>query len=445
MISAKLCGIHTMLIGTKVKNLDYNSKTGLSDKEKGEYALIQANIRVNIGNIYNAWERIGYECLGAVLWGFSNWLAHDLQQNGITKIFFLAREGEILKKTFELLYPNIFECHYLYVSRRSLAVPSFYGAASFEDVVERISFPKNITVSNFLNYIGLEDNDVMPEIIKSGLEATERISGWNVSENEKVKNLYGLIKGKAEKVFEEQNNYIQRYFNQENFNGRIAIVDIGWNCTMQSAIERLVVDRNTKIKGYYLGVNEKNKLQSKSSATGYIYEPGRNMEYQYYIMGMSGPLEMMTTAHHGTTLAYKEEGGNVIPVLGESEYFGSVQRPEAKPINLMQRGALQFIKQMKNCPSLLQWDVSGKAAFHNFYLFGKQPLLKHRRMFYGMKEYDSAIELTMLDPNAHGLVGKNSIINGFWNSSWKIGYMKDKFKIPLPYDRIYKIMRERKK
>jgi len=33
-------------------------------------------------------------------------------------------------------------------------------------------------------------------------------------ENEKVKNLYGLIKGKAEKVFEEQNNYIQRYFNR---------------------------------------------------------------------------------------------------------------------------------------------------------------------------------------------------------------------------------------
>ena len=80
----------------------------------------------------------------------------------------------------------------------------------------------------------------------------------------------------------------------------------------------------------------------------------------------------------------------------------------------------------------------------NFYQFGKVPIQKHRKMFYGMKEYDGSVGLMMLNPNTKGLSGKGSVLEGFWNSSWKIGYMKDKVHLPLPYHRIYMLMRKRK-
>ena len=111
----------------------------------------------------------------------------------------------------------------------------------------------------------------------------------------------------------------------------------------------------------------------------------------------------------------------------------------------MQKGAFRFLEQMENDKYLGKKSVEGKVAFHNFYQFGISPILRHRQMFYGMKEYDSQVELTLLDPSRKGFIGKNSILKGFWKSSWKIGYMKDKLKLPLPYEKIYLVMRKKRR
>lgn len=442
IISAKISGLHTLLIKNRYAG-NYDSTRGLLDTDVQDYAFVRSNIAAEIEIIEDEWMKIGYGCLGPILWGFSNWLAQNLTNKGISRVYFLAREGEILKNAFKILYPDQFECHYLYVSRRALTVPSFISA-SFDEIVARISFPKSITVVEFLNYIGIESQNVQADIKQAGLSEEDSISGWHIAEDSRIRLLYKLIQQKAETVFAKQHDCVMKYFKQEGLKGIVAIVDVGWNCTMQSAIERLIKNEEATIEGFYFGVNERNKLSGGSTARGFIYEPGRNINYQYYIMGMSGPLELMTTAHHGTTLGYIESDNKIIPILDESEYFGSVCRPEGDAIDKMQDGALRFVRQMAEIPYLKHRIISGSAAFQNFYLFGKRPIAKHREMFYGMKEYDSKVELTMLDPDAKGINGEHSLINGFWNSSWKIGYMADKFLLPLPYHEIYRLLRKKK-
>ena len=63
-------------------------------------------------------------------------------------------------------------------------------------------------------------------------------------------------------------------------------------------------------------------------------------------------------------------------------------------------------------------------------------------MFYGMNEYDSKVEMNMLTKEFKGI---KECIRGFWKSSWKIAYMKEKIKLNLPYDKIYRMIRKRRK
>lgn len=444
IFSAKLCGIHTKRVKETFQSLTYKSRVGLKENYRGEYLRLLRLLESHKEDITNEWQSIGYECLGPMLWGFCNWLSERLNEKGIRNVYFLSREGDIIKRAFEALYEDKYNCYYLYVSRRSLTVPSYAKYKSFEEVVKTLSLPKNLTVKQFYDAIGVDSLISGNGIKKVGLSGDENINGWNVASNTALKNSFEYIKNDIFSIYKKQYELIQKYLNQNDFFGEVAIVDIGWNGTMQSALEKICIGkRNVDIQGYYFGLNANNKLDN-SVANGYIYEPQRNIEFQYYLMGMSGPLEMMTTASHGTTMGYCERDGLVYPILAESEYFGSGNREEADSILHMQKGGMTFIDSISNVQLIAYLKLDGRVAVQNFYQFGKNPSIKHRKMFYGLKEYDGTIGLTMLNPVARGIRGDNSIIKGFWNSSWKIAYMKDKIHLPFPYEKIYMWMRKRK-
>lgn len=438
----RLMGFKTIKIETGYVDIEYNNAHGLKKEYLKQYRLTQNLLQEHWNDNSNEWQKIGYECLGPLMWGFSNWLASQLQERKIKKVFFLAREGDILKKAFEKLYTNDYVLNYLYVSRKSIMVPSFAQKKSFKQITSKISFPKYVSFVEFLDYIGLSYKDVSEQARKHGFNEKTNIEGWKIENNESLEAFFNDVESVAHDTYKKQECLFNRYLDANDFNGNVAIVDIGWNGTMQSALEDLCKNRNVTINGFYFGVNSKNKLSPNSKAYGYIYDQKRNSDYQYYIMGMSGPLEMMTTAKHGTTTGYMDFRGKVEPILGDSEYFSSKYRRETCAIEEMQNGAFNFMNAICKDKYYARMIIDGIVAFQNFYIFGKSPLKKHINMFYGMKEYDSKVEMTMLTKDFKGI---KECIRGFWKSSWKIAYMKEKIKLNLPYDKIYKMIRKRRK
>lgn len=445
ILSAISHGIYARKVKETFNMLCYKNNSELKKDQKKEYIKLLRLLEANKPEEINEWQSIGYECLGPLLWGFSNWLAKKLSEEEIENVYFLAREGDIFKKAFELLHENQFNCYYLYVSRKSLIVPSFTTCKNVEEIIEKLSFPKNITVRQFYEAVGIDYSLAEKGIKKVGLDIDSRIDGWNIKSNNALVESFNYIWEEAMAIYARQNELLNKYLDQNHFWGKVAIVDIGWNGTMQSALSQICQRReNVSIYGYYLGLNKDNKLKDLDKADGYVYNPKTNVDFQYYLRGMSGPLEMMTTAKHGTTLKYDEKNKEIVPVLDKSEYFDETKKVEAEAITQMQDGGLFFVSEILKYTYYARSNINGRVAIHNFYQFGKNPKAIHRKMFYGLKEYDGTVGFVMLNPNAKGMKGENSLISGFWNSSWKIGYMKDKLILPLPYHKIYMWVKKRK-
>ncbi len=65
------------------------------------------------------WQSVGYRLVGPLLVAFSRWLKDAASSRGVKRLYFLARDGEVMMKVFTALYPEkAGDCRYLLASRR---------------------------------------------------------------------------------------------------------------------------------------------------------------------------------------------------------------------------------------------------------------------------------------------------------------------------------------
>jgi predicted HAD superfamily hydrolase len=77
----------------------------------------------------------GYTLVGPLLVGFAQWLLEASRQDGIQRLYFLSREGQIIKSIFDCWTEGLSgpSSEYLIVSRRAVTVA---GLSNFEDILE---------------------------------------------------------------------------------------------------------------------------------------------------------------------------------------------------------------------------------------------------------------------------------------------------------------------
>ena len=59
------------------------------------------------GFVSEQWDlyyRYGFEVIGPLLFGFSKWIHESAKKNNINELFFLARDGKLLQKAYQVLY-----------------------------------------------------------------------------------------------------------------------------------------------------------------------------------------------------------------------------------------------------------------------------------------------------------------------------------------------------
>ena len=66
---------------------------------------------------WNYWEAFGYKYIGILAYGYMRWLKERLDQLKITRVYFMLRDGYIMKRVFDELFPDFETCE-LYGSRR---------------------------------------------------------------------------------------------------------------------------------------------------------------------------------------------------------------------------------------------------------------------------------------------------------------------------------------
>lgn len=427
----KRLGINTILLKKNQVNnyMQFNYKD-LNDEEKLSYSIVTSFINNNIQNYSDEYSKFGYTVVGPILFGYLKWLNNELKNNDINKIFFLAREGQLLNKGFDILYPNTDIFHkFIYVSRRATAVPRLYKAKNFDDYLHCLTvFRANYRLKNFYEQclITLENAD---KIQKETKISNERLIE---SLSNKEKNiLFNTIKPYIDKISHEQEDYIKQYLKAMNFFGKLAVADVGWHGTIQNSLQDIFYEAD--IYGFYVGKKNQllngNLLEIKNTK-GYLFENKRDEVRLREVMFTVQLFELLFLSTEPTTVSYGFVNGKAYPIFGKKE------QSEKNIVNItnMQNAALTFLNDCKNDEFIMSYDFYVATLYKAYHDLVNPPSNTIINLF---REHDC------LNMEEDSLIGRHSIIyyifhpiklkNDFLNNGCKLLFLKNLFKMPLPY------------
>lgn len=425
----------------KIKSILYKRKkirNNIIENDIVDSFLSNNTQSVNNKSIY---YKYGFNYLGILLFSFSDWLKKDIINNNYKKIFFLSRDGFLMKRAFDSIYEDFnAKTHYLYVSRRSLNIPNLWKNPNFESLDKTISMSNFFTIKTFINRIGLNYDDYKNNIESFNISENEEFSLKTFKNDVRLKKFYNSIVSDVIKNSKSEHKQIIRYFKQEDFVGKIAIVDIGWHGSMQKNIEKICADisNNTNIMGYYFG-------QEKiiENGNGFLFNELDNPDFKYAIAGSFGFFESLFLAKHGTVLKYSNSNNLIEPVLDKYEFLD--EDANTNIIEEIQDGAIDFCKTFSKNKIVMDLDFSS-VSFHRIKRICVMPTLKEVNLLKNIMFNDTKNEQLIKNESLiYYIFNYKKFISDFYKSVWKMGFLKSTFKIPLPYYKIYKFLKKKEK
>lgn len=366
----------------------------------------------------NDYYRIGYWYLGILLLGFCQWVKNE--SNG-RNILFFARDGFIMKKAIEILFPKIF-AEYVCLSRRSITVPLLAYAKDIEDVVNYVGYVKREeTWETFFTKIGIDGDHNLLQYCKDKYgEGFKRKDVLNAPKySDLYKELYGSIAAKSKNELKESHKYLDPYFKK----GKVSIVDIGWYGTMQKALKTYYQGQNVDIKGLYLGLLRRDGY-SHSNKTGYIYDYDRDETFDHnLVFGFNGLIESIFSADHGSTKQYQDGK----PMFEEWE---SINWPIISEIH---KGALDFCTDISEYVEKYDLLINPQLAYESFHRLLTNPSSKEIKLLGSIVFYDSYYEpLVKTHKLSYYLGHPKTIYSDMMSSNWKLAFLKKVFKLKNP-------------
>lgn len=389
----------------------------------------------NVEPSHDAYEKFGYEKLGPFLYGFTEWLHDAFEKRKPDKVLFLARDGYMLQKAYQELYPKNEICQYTYFSRNSIRRALLWTAKSYEESIKYIMYTKYISFSEIALYYGISKETYQ--------KCSERYFDWDedirydtLDKNGNIKRIYEIYKNEINEQSYKQYIILLEYLKQLDVIGKdIAIVDVGWNGSIQNNLKQLmeISGLEISITGYYIGIDPPKEI--KNNTYGYLYNH-KGDKRRKELLCFFGVVEKFLQIQEGSTKEYVVTENRVSPVKEEYEY------KEDKEITVIlakvQRGALKYM-------TYSAVNDRGKNRTYQFYAkplirFGKSPRLNEIELFRSLYNLDGK-KTYFLPQKPIWEYGVRQFLHELSNSCWKTGFMKATFKIPMPYYWIYKSLR----
>lgn len=361
----------------------------------------------------------GYDIFGKLLFDFSLWLYDNLKKKDINKVYFLARDGYILKKSFDIVKDDKIVTFYLYASRRSIIVPSLFLIDDPLDIFKCITFSERVTIREFLRKVGLEDYDFITDLNKNNLSYDEMIDTNNLNADflNFLNGIFNIIKTNSQKEY----NALIQYLSKNNFEGKVAVVDIGWHGTMQNAIQRI---SNSNVYGFYMGCITK---YDHDKEFGYLFNSRNDKNYDI-IHNFLSLFEFLFLAQEGSTKKFVNKYPYV--ELYNYEYKGT---DELFFVEKIQNGAIDYIRH--NISKISNTVFDNKTAFKNLSYFFLHPKLKDAKNFGDILFLDGNVKKIVNVRRWNNYLKNPKLIKkDYLSSCWRIGFLKSLFKLKFNYN-----------
>lgn len=238
------------------------------------------------------------------------------KRKNIKDLFFLAREGQYLKRLFDSYQEHAqidesrkINTHYLKISRHAALQMSLKAIDEEPFTFLQLKY-SNLSTDDFLIAVNCHEKlrqQIISELNVDGNLVVEDFFSSSVFEsikqNETFLNYYNMHREASNDAFKA---YVNSFDIDIEKNG-INVVDIGWGGTMQEAIYEFY-DQKIPVTGYYLGLGNIYNIQPNTKRYGLISSLMPYLNYYDYILMANQQLyEQFSGADHGSAVDYSTE------------------------------------------------------------------------------------------------------------------------------------------
>lgn len=449
--NAKRAGCSAVLWKPERKTEWFSKRGKLPVGDAKQLDMLKAFCSNRTEHLRDPFLSLGYEGLGPLLFGFSQWMHAQLVQKGIQRVFFFSRDGLIMKRAFDTLYPgDEIKTEYLLVSRRSLRVPQLWMDMSYEKVIDSLPAASVQSLRQFFDSVGLNYTDYKEVYAAQGMQEDYVFSVKNALSNDKLRAVYRAIESDLYQNSLKEYHALSAYLEKLNFRGKVAVVDIGWRGSMQSFLYKLgkQLGLDVSMEGFYIGLAAGARAYRQKmplNFSGYLFDCVANQADSDLRNPFVGVMETLFLSQSGSVMNYsldEEDGVSVALYPNEYEAVPGQLTADAQKVKTLQEGAMMFVRDAMG--SVLAYsNFSARAAFHNIYRLGMRPTGSEARLFGNMEFSDGqAICLAKPRPMHFYMLYPKALPADFYKSRWKIGFMKRLLKLPLPYGKMYEALKK---
>lgn len=438
---------YIMALKNKISTVKVKTKTYTGN------SLLDVFLSNHKSNSSNFYYDFGYSNFGPLLYGFCLWLKENVKKNDIDNIYFLARDGYIIKKAYEMIFGELDNIYYLEASRRSLRVPYLSQKNSIDEMLEELPLPRQTNMIQIFDALGLELDIYSAKIKESGYSVERFYLREKVLKEEGFKNLISSIKDDIIANSISENEALKNYLKKNNFSRKNAIVDIGWGGSMQKYLRNIFNTlpgyEDKELVGFYFGLTEKAKgnLSLTNTANAYVFD-NYNFTSEELERPFVGLFESLFLEPKGSVKRYHINTENLVERY-QYEYINDSGEvlDDVDKIHNIQQGALGFIEEYMSTAISRYSKMDSEAAFKNLFSVGINPKLDQLEKLGSIVFFNNGFKEQLAKPDCilKYLISPIKFKKDFLNSQWKTGFLKGVFKLPLPYYEIFKLMRRVRK
>lgn len=259
-------------------------------------------------------KKIGITTGGNILYPYVEWLLDDAMQRGIARLYFIARDGYLLKEIADRLIKawNLpIATFYIYGSRQAWRLASISERNS--SLVQYISWSHAfhiLTLQDLAETFEITLDDLMGYLPK-GIDRNMKLAKYElyllVEQLDRNTEFLQFLIGKQKKNRELVVDYLRQEIDisDENY----AFVELAGGGYTQLCLSDLLQDiKETYIKNYYYKID---RINDWSKCSFFVFNPECRIENII--------IEMICRATQGRTIKYKREGSKVVPVFDSEE------------------------------------------------------------------------------------------------------------------------------
>jgi FMN phosphatase YigB (HAD superfamily) len=263
--------------------------------------------------------------------GYVLWILHRAHDHGLQRLFFLARDGQLMARVAQILAPRLgldIDVAYLYASRASTNLAGTFDVSE-DDLAWVFRDRPSLSVDDMLARLDIAWDEVAGSLVRQGVERspapTPDLVAARLSAALRSDPLRDLVRSRAS----QRRRLVRAYLEQEGAlgEGRSGIVDFGGVGSQVRALHSILSDAGAAPPELLLvgldrarGVpvpGEHEQPEWLRDTSCYLYDHLRQRGIQRP-RGFGTLMQMFCAADHDTVTGYRELEQHVVPVYGPS-------------------------------------------------------------------------------------------------------------------------------